>query len=891
MAENDGVISGNIESLIGGVLEGWAARIGDCQPICLAVVNEKGMLVGKGNANIYREDLFKNKVNEGNHGFKIYVNSELLKNGSTLSLKELSSNKDISVPTFTVLAHEHNVRFLVEGLEGNKLKFNISQTKPRIDYTFCFRIDSEVFAYYKIKDKNQYITDNVELPIKYLQGEQHLVEVYQNQEPLVQFAGIIEGHKNMPTWKSLGKKPNNEITTTLVDETRYESLSLQIQNIDSNPNKMRDIKIAHQLLIERKSDNYPTFALPKYTQICVSIIIYCDKSISSAYRCVASIVLSYNFASYEVILIDNTCSKPHHNIQNTIENLIVITLNNKKSYIEGCNEASRQANGEYLLFLDCNSELCSFAVDELIRPFLDDENVGLTGGKILRDNGRLLSAGGKIFGNGETNFFGDNESAFKPEWNYQRVVDYVSNHAFCVNKKLFLDIGCFDNEFKPSFFAEVDLSMAIQANNKLVIYSPFAKVFITKENNPKPSVSCRREEINASKFRTKWFDCINKYPLPNALNKINDTNNSKRILVIDYAIPNLGVDAGSYAAIQEMKLMQALGFKVTFAAETLASLGDNSLYLQKMGIEVLYFPFYSSVKDVLARRLEEMSAVYITRYTVAKNYIDQIKEAGKVVLFNNADLHFLREIRAAHISKNIKEIKNAWLTREDELTVCNKADAVLTYSTTEQAVIASHTEKTINFHTTPWVLKKKDSGPEFTKRTGIAFLGGYKHKPNIEAVIYLTHHIMPILLKSRPEIVLNIYGSNMPESFNDLDCDNVRLKGFAENLDEVYHSHRIFVAPLQSGAGIKGKVLDALAYQLPCVLSDVAAEGTGMTHGISTFIANTKKEWVEHIIRIYDDETQWTKIRKNEGLLAQENYSFRNGVKRFREIFESHYLL
>ena len=146
---------------------------------------------------------------------------------------------------------------------------------------------------------------------------------------------------------------------------------------------------------------------------------------------------------------------------------------------------------------------------------------------------------------------------------------------------------------------------------------------------------------------------------------------------------------------------------------------------------------------------------------------------------------------------------------------------------------------------------------------------------------------MPKLKALRPDITFTVYGSKMPKEFEKFDCENVDIVGFAENLDQVYNDHRIFIAPLLSGAGIKGKVLDALAYATPTILTDVAAEGTGLTNGINTLIANDSEAWVQAIIKLYEDELLWKRFSDNSKLLAQENYSFANGVSRFRKIFES----
>ena len=100
-------------------------------------------------------------------------------------------------------------------------------------------------------------------------------------------------------------------------------------------------------------------------------------------------------------------------------------------------------------------------------------------------------------------------------------------------------------------------------------------------------------------------------------------------------------------------------------------------------------------------------------------------------------------------------------------------------------------------------------------------------------------------------------------------------------------TYSIIIEYLFSGAGIKGKVLESMAYGLPTVLTDIAAEGTGLSHGISTSIALSPEQWVENIIALYDKEELWNKYSENQLSLVQTNFSFANGLKRFRDIAAS----
>ena len=123
----------------------------------------------------------------------------------------------------------------------------------------------------------------------------------------------------------------------------------------------------------------------------------------------------------------------------------------------------------------------------------------------------------------------------------------------------------------------------------------------------------------------------------------------------------------------------------------------------------------------------------------------------------------------------------------------------------------------------------------------------------------------------------------MPDSFDKLACDDVVIEGFVDSLDEVFQRCKVFVAPLVSGAGIKGKVLDAMSYGVPSVLSPVAAEGTPLTHGSTAWIAESPDDWVSHIATLYEDQTQWQACSERLAELVAGNFSFDAGAQRMQK--------
>lgn len=215
-----------------------------------------------------------------------------------------------------------------------------------------------------------------------------------------------------------------------------------------------------------------------------------------------------------------------------------------------------------------------------------------------------------------------------------------------------------------------------------------------------------------------------------------------------------------------------------------------------------------------------------------------------------------------------------------------KVDLVVSYNEVEHAVILSHNLDSSKIAKWPWVVYPKKNIPSFEQREHIAFLGNYRHTPNIVAVKWFVDNVIPILIKELPNIKFLIYGAHVSQEIEELESENVEVRGYVGDLAEVFNNCRIFVAPLQSGAGIKGKVLECLSYGVPSVLSPIAAEGIGVRDGFEALIAESPKEWVLAIKRLYTDAELWDKISKNALEFVKKEYSFEKGVNMVRRALE-----
>jgi len=147
--------------------------------------------------------------------------------------------------------------------------------------------------------------------------------------------------------------------------------------------------------------------------------------------------------------------------------------------------------------------------------------------------------------------------------------------------------------------------------------------------------------------------------------------------------------------------------------------------------------------------------------------------------------------------------------------------------------------------------------------------------------------VMPPLRERLPNVSLRIYGSDISDRIHDLAADDVIIEGWVADVAQVYSSCRVFIAPLRSGAGIKGKVVGALAFGVPCVLSPLAAEGIGIRDGQEALIAETAAEWVQSIAGLYADRSKWLKMHEAARTYAASEFSFLKGQQLMKRALES----
>lgn len=350
----------------------------------------------------------------------------------------------------------------------------------------------------------------------------------------------------------------------------------------------------------------------------------------------------------------------------------------------------------------------------------------------------------------------------------------------------------------------------------------------------------------------------------------------KQILVFDSRVPQFDQDAGERCTLMYLKLFIQLGLKVTFIGNNFQNPEPYAAILKESGINVIYGKeFAEHWQEWLITNLKQYDYIYLQRPNVSIKYIDMIKMYGTGKIFYFAhDLHHVRLYRMYQISGDEELREESFKIKKLEMELFSKADVCHVVGSYEQKVVQDNfpDKKVRNI---PLYIYEQLPGKvekDFTKREDIIFVGGFNHKPNVDAVLWFASGIFPKVLQKHPQLKWHIVGSNVPEEVLKLSCDNIIIDGYLSDVElaELYGKCRLAVVPLRYGAGVKGKVVEAAYYQIPLVTTSIGGEGLDQSTR-AFMIADNEKDMADLIGSLYT-EYEKLKMMSDAGLAFIKQY-------------------
>jgi glycosyltransferase involved in cell wall biosynthesis len=359
----------------------------------------------------------------------------------------------------------------------------------------------------------------------------------------------------------------------------------------------------------------------------------------------------------------------------------------------------------------------------------------------------------------------------------------------------------------------------------------------------------------------------------------------RRAVVAQTRVPEVDRDSGSQQVSLYIEWLRERGWSVDFIAVNTDGAQHHAHRLRQLGVPT--YIGHAEAKEALSA--ERFDLAVLAFWEPASQLLPVIRATspGARVIVDTVDLHFLREAR--RVLGSGSRLDDAYGTRlARELNVYRDADAVITPSPLEADLLA-HFLEGARIRDLPLAKTVTHSELPFDKRRGMFFAGNFRHLPNGEAVEYLCREILPLLdpalLAENP---LTVVGSKLDDKIraHGRGVAGVRMIGWVPSIEPYLGSARVSVAPLLHGAGVKGKVIEAMLHGTPVVTSPIGAEGVALRNGEHAMIAETPKDHAAAIAELLTSSEQWQRIADAAFDFASARHSPERIGARFYEIVE-----
>jgi|GEM_PF-585303 len=683
---------------------------------------------------------------------------------------------------------------------------------------------------------------------------------------------VIKVAKERPDWrqKFFAEIKHNGIKAAL---NKVKAKSVVPLNVELRPSLVADTK-------DKEILNFPMVHEPL-----VSIVIPVYNQFDFTYKCLKSILENTDTVTYEIIIADDVSNDETINLASYAKNITIVRNKKNLGFLLNCNHAAKCAKGQYIHFLNNDTQVQKEWLSSLVVLMQSNEKIGMVGSKLVYPDGRLQEAGGIIWKDASGWNYGRLDDPMKPEYNYVKEVDYISGASIMIKKSLWDEIGGFDKRYVPAYYEDADLAFEVRKRNYQVVYEPKSVVvhFEGISNGTDTQSGIKHYQVkNHEKFFKKWQAVLEQEHFDNATNVFlarDRSHNRAHLLFIDHYLPHYDCDAGSKATYQYLKGFVKNGINVKF-------LGDNfydypgkpyKRALESLGIEVLQGVYYrDNWQAWLKEYADQFDYFIVSRPHIAIKYIDLIKQYSHAkIIYFGVDLHYLREEREYSVKKDEALLHHAAQSKKLELSVMRNVDMSIFYSNIE--VDELHKEDpSIHASCAPLYIFDTFKSPTYDakKRCNFMFVGGFVHAPNVDAMQWFIAEIWPSVQANYSDAKLFILGSNPPKSILNLASDNIIVTGFVsdETLEEYFQQCRLLVAPLRFGAGIKGKIVQSLYEGLPVVTTSIGSEGL-MDADHCMVVSDTAEEMANKIIHLYENYDELNRLSMAGNEYCKKNFS------------------
>jgi len=385
------------------------------------------------------------------------------------------------------------------------------------------------------------------------------------------------------------------------------------------------------------------------------------------------------------------------------------------------------------------------------------------------------------------------------------------------------------------------------------------------------------------------------------------------LLIIGYVWPEPASSAAGTRMMQLIQLFQKHHWNITFASPS--KLGEHRLDLTHLGIKEQNIELNNASFDIFLNNLQP-NVVLFDRFMMEEQFGWRVEHVcpNAMRILNTEDLHSLREARQQHLKQLLKsnaenidknsneqacsDLSALWnqtdthlfnlMANSDlaqrEIASILRCDLTLMISEFESSLLQNAFKVDVNLLITlPFIYKKRQhSLPRFEQRQHFVFIGNFRHAPNWDSVLWLKESIWPAIRQQLPRAELHVYGAYPAKKVTNLHNpkQGFIVKGWAEDALQVISNARLLLAPLRFGAGIKGKLAEAMLCGTPSITTPIGSEAM-LPEALSNedwpgYTGETEKNLIDQSIALYNDKQRWQEAQKRGLKMGAKQYQQSN---------------
>jgi GT2 family glycosyltransferase/SAM-dependent methyltransferase len=656
-------------------------------------------------------------------------------------------------------------------------------------------------------------------------------------------------------------------------------------HVGSSANNLREAFIAWH---GRAAINFPPIAAPE-----VSVIIPAHRGLSDLETCLRSLAVHRSTEpTFEVIVLDDCPDEPVLGAIPESGGLIKIANQENLGFLLTCNRGAAAARGRILCFLNSDTIVSAGWLQRLVEALDEVPRAAVAGGMLLNVDGTIQDAGWRILGDGWGRPIGRGSDPHNGSYMYRRFVDCVGGACFVVPRNVWEELDGFDPVYAPAYYEEFDFAFRAKERGLQVIYEPRSRVMHIGSASYSADRRDQLSSINHAKFCKRFADILRRH-VPDTIDEFTlrqSFDDGPVLLVIDERVPRPDQHAGDVVMSKYLAMLAAAGWRVVFGPMSAQAEGPAAETLESLGVELIRCPV--TIETWLTQFGKHVREVWLARPDPADKLITSLRTyTDAKITYYTHDLHHLRLQRKAEIYADPELRVEATKAKMQECEIFRRVDCVTTPSVAEAELIrllspATPVAVLPLYYCDAAEIHTYDA-EHFAPLSDIVFVGGFPHAPNVDAAVFIAREVMPLVWRECPGARLLLIGYAPPQDVQALAGPRILVTGQVPKLESFFDTSRVFLAALRYGAGVKGKIVEAMRLGLPVVTTTVGAEGIGIESGLNAIVADDASVLARGVLELLYDAERCAALSKAGAELIRRRFSRAAARRALSEVFRT----